>query len=199
MRNWIKQPDLASYGFISGIKEVINSALAPFMLTLIMGFLVLALSSNADKVLIKAIEEFIQTAGLKIILMSSLFFSGLGILFSTVKYIGPILSWCAQSLSSIGFQFTAVLSGVLIGLAIPAAIEAGSLQRGLFFLSIGVFTLLIEFIWFAIAYVSNENFIQETHKIIGTKSKQFSMVFGSLLMGLGLYVLVTVEWSEVGV
>ncbi len=197
MRSWIQQPDLANYGLIRGIKEVVNNAFVPFVFTCILGVLVLLLPTNADKVLIKAIEEFMQTAGFKILFISGLFFSGLSLFFANTKFLSSFFRWSAQSLSAIGFQFTAVLAGVLVGIAFPAAIEAWSYKRGLSFLMLGLWVLAIEYVWFSIAYVSHEKFIQEAHKAIGNKSKEFSLIFGALIMSLGLYALITVEWPEI--
>jgi hypothetical protein len=143
------------------LKESLELLTAPAIICLLLGLIGLGTGKYGDKVIITAVTEFLQLIGLKITLYTSIIAGGICLVLAYTNIIKQLFGWVTASIAKCGFAFSAVISGVYLGLAIPVGIESWDYNVLLGMLLISAYFAFIQIIFVCIAELANYEFKKE--------------------------------------
>jgi hypothetical protein len=112
-----------------------------------------------------------------------------------------LVGWITASIAKCGFTFSAVISGVYLGLALPVGLESFDYRLFLGMLSISLYFSCTQFIFVGIAAMANYEFKDKdsTRKIIGINlnMKKIAPWCGMLLIIAGSLCFQFELWPSV--
>lgn len=189
---------ISSYTGGQATGEFFKLFFAPFYLTMILGFVILAAGKEWDGILINAIQEFIQMTGLKLSFYSVVGLIAFSFLFYEIKWLTQVLSWLVKSLSHTAFVMAAVLTGVLWGVVIPGCIDAKNLSPLFATIELSTITIPLSVAFFFSAKVFCTGVREEIDSNLGRHTRKVTFSFGTILMILSLKVMFNDEqWEEI--
>ncbi|OOE57906.1 hypothetical protein [Salinivibrio kushneri] len=189
---------ISSYSGGQAAGEFFKLFFAPFYLTMILGFVILAAGEKWDGILLNAIEEFMQMTGIKLSFYSVIGLIAFSFLFYELRWLTQVLSWLVKSLSHAAFIMCAVLTGVLWGIVLPGCIDADNLSP--LYATLGLSLLLIPLSvgFFFSAKVFCTGVREEIDNTLGKHTRKFTFGVGLVLMVLFIKTMFFDEsWKEV--
>lgn len=189
---------ISSYTGGQATGEFFKLFFAPFYLTMILGFVILATGEKWDGILLNAIEEFVQMTGIKLSFYSVIGLIAFSLLFYEIHWLTQVLSWLVKSLSHAAFAMSAVLTGVLWGIVLPGCIDAGNLSPLYATLSISLLLIPLSIGFFYSAQIFCTGVREEIDKTLGKHTRKVTFGVGVVLMVLFIKTMFFDEsWKEV--
>lgn len=188
---------ISSYTGGQATGEFFKLFFAPFYLTMIIGFVILATGEKWDGILLNAIQEFIQMTGLKLSFYSVIGLTAFSFLFYEVRWLTQVLSWLVKSLSHAAFAMAAVLTGVLWGIVIPGCIDAQNLSPLYATIGLSILTIPLSIAFFFSAKIFCTGVREEIDNTLGKHTRKVTFSIGIILMVLFLKTMFFDEsWKE---
>lgn len=171
---------------------------APFYLTMILGFVILAAGKKWDGILLNAIQEFMQMTGLKLSFYSVIGLIAFSFIFYKYSWLTKLLSWLVKSLSHAAFAMSAVLTGVLWGIVIPGCIDAKNLSPLYATIEVSTLTVPLSIAFFLSAKVFCTGVRKEIDSTLGKHTRKVTLVAGIILMIVFVKTMFFDEsWKEI--
>ncbi|MFY8284392.1 hypothetical protein AAEU31_12865 [Pseudoalteromonas sp. SSMSWG5] len=166
------------------IGEFLKLAFAPMYLTFFLGLFTLLADKQWNGVFLNAIDEFMQLTGLKLCLYILLFVFGFSLLFYRWERLTSFFAVVIRTLSHTGFAISAILAGVMIGIAVPASIDAnriGPLGASLT-IALGMAALATIFYYSVKLFCSNLR--SEIDSAFGEHTSKVTAIIGVIVIGV---------------
>lgn len=189
---------ISSYTGGQATGEFFKLFFAPFYLTMILGFVILAAGEKWDGILLNAIQEFMQMTGLKLSFYSVVGLIAFSFLFYEIRWLTKVLSWLVKSLSHAAFSMAAVLTGVLWGIVIPGCIDAQNLSPLFSTIGLSILTIPLSIAFFFSAKMFCTGVREEIDNTLGNHTRKVTFGAGIILMVLFIKTTFYDEsWKEI--
>lgn len=193
----LKNHSFSKLEMADATKQSIELISMPAIFSFCLSFLSIISDKHVETLLAVAVEEFLQIIGIILTFYSSVFFAGLSMILIRFGFVRELLNWITASICKCGFNFTAVVVGVFLGLAIPVWIQTGSVNQFFGFLLLVLWFSGFQWTYYFISVLVHDEIKEPERSYFGINVQDLLIALGVIFVLISFFGIYTERWPGV--